>query len=621
MCGISGIVSESEVHQSDIIRMTSSLAHRGPDAQDFYINDNRRVALGHRRLSVIDVSVVANQPMASPDGRFVIVFNGEIYNYRSLRKEISNTNPGITFKTQSDTEVIIHGFAEWGHNLCRKLEGMFALVIYDQLQNQLFICRDRVGKKPLFYHLSNTHFLFGSEIKSLLTHPVIKDKRSINNDAINSFLHIGYIPEPDTIYNAIKKFPAGNYAYLKPGLLLNITPYSNLTEYVAEPRVWKKNDAITELKSTLSRAVEKRLISDVPLGAFLSGGTDSSLVVAMASRLKHEPLKTFSIGFLENKFDESAFARKVSKQLKTDHHEYILAEQEAVNMLENHFDLFDEPFADTSAIPMMLVSKLARKEVTVSLTGDGGDELFLGYGSYDWANLLDGFWLRAIQSPLSFLLRKFGNDRWKRISFLLQHVNPDELRSHIFSQEQYFFTRKEVVGMSAQTLPQFQNLNYQEVIAPYLNAGEKQALFDIQYYLKDDLLVKVDRASMHYGLECRCPFLDADVIALGLSLPYQFKKNGRERKWILKEILREYLPDDLIYRPKQGFSIPLAQWLKHELAYLTERYLSKEMVHDIGIVKYPYVHSLKTAFSNGQNFLYHRLWVLIVAHKWIYEHA
>ncbi len=621
MCGISGIISEKEVYQSDILAMTMALAHRGPDAQDFFLKENARVALGHTRLSIIDISEVANQPMFSPDGRFVIVFNGEIYNYRSLQKELLNINSEIIFKTHSDTEVILHGFMQWGSSLCTKLEGMFALAIYDQELEELFLCRDRVGKKPLYYHLGVENFLFASEIKSLLKHPVMKDSRSVNFDAINSFLHLGYIPEPDTAYRSIRKFPSGHYAYIKKGLMLSITSFCNLNDYVKEPCVWKKSEAIQTLKLSLIKAVEKRLISDVPLGAFLSGGTDSSLIVAMASQIKNEPLKTFNIGFHENVFDESKYARKVSKKLKTDHYEYLLDEKEAVNILERHLDHFDEPFADTSAIPMMLVSQLARKEVTVALTGDGGDELFLGYGSYDWANLLDQLWMQAFQSPLSFILKKFGNDRWKRIAFLLQRVNDDEIRSHIFSQEQYFFTRKEITMMSSKSKPGFESLKYQDPDAKHLNAAEKQALYDIRLYLKDDLLVKVDRASMLYGLECRCPFLDPQVMALALSLPFGLKKNGGERKWILKEILKDYLPADLIYRPKRGFSIPLAHWMKNDLAYLIDRYLNRDIVADIGIVKYHYVHRLKISFSNGDNFLYNRLWVLIVAHKWLYENS
>jgi asparagine synthase (glutamine-hydrolysing) len=257
----------------------------------------------------------------------------------------------------------------------------------------------------------------------------------------------------------------------------------------------------------------------------------------------------------------------------------------------------------------------------VALTGDGGDELFLGYGAYDWANRLDQFWVSLFQSPLSYALKKLGNNRMKRIGFLLEKVHSSEIRSHIFSQEQYFFSKSEVLSMSLKTKSGFERFNYQDPDSTHLNSAEKQALFDIQYYLKDDLMVKVDRASMFYGLECRCPFLDPQVISLAMSLPYEVKKKGQVRKWILKEILREYLPDNLVYRPKWGFSIPLGRWMKNELAYLLDRYLNEEIVEDVGIVRYSHVRNLKNSFSNGDDFLYNRLWVLIVAHKWLDEYA
>ncbi|MEX2231778.1 MAG: asparagine synthase (glutamine-hydrolyzing) [Cyclobacteriaceae bacterium] len=622
MCGISGLISKDQLQRPDIFAMTMALTHRGPDAQDVYFAENATVALGHTRLSVIDLSVMANQPMLSADGRYSIVFNGEIYNYRSLREELIRLNAETKFSTQSDTEVILQGYIQWGSELCARLEGMFAFAIYDQQQNELFLCRDSVGKKPLYYFRNGNLFAFASEIKSLLKHPVISADRSVNYDEIYTFLHIGYIPEPHTAYKSIRKFPSGHYAYVRKDLSIDFISYRNLLEYIKEPVGGNSWNVIKELKSTLMQAVGRRLTSDVPLGAFLSGGTDSSLIVAMASQLKSDSLlKTFSIGFAESQYDESSYARRVARELKSDHCEFMLSENEALSFLEKYFTHFDEPFADTSAIPMMLVSKLARKEVTVALTGDGGDELFLGYGAYDWANRLDQFWVSLFQSPLSYALKKLGNSRLKRIGFLLEKVHSHEIRSHIFSQEQYYFSRSEIVAMSLKMKSGFETLDYQDPGGTHLNSAEKQALFDIQHYLKDDLLVKVDRASMFYGLECRCPFLDPQVIALAMCLPYEVKKKGQVRKWILKEILREYLPDDLVYRPKWGFSIPLGRWMKNELAYLIDQYLNEEIVEGIGIVGYPHVQNLKNSFFSGDDFLYNRLWVLIVAHKWLNDNV
>lgn len=622
MCGIAGIVSEQAFDQLELTSMTMALSHRGPDAQNTFFNDTSTVGLGHTRLSIIDLSCEANQPMISDDGRFVIVFNGEIYNYRSLRRDLEKLDTSLKFQTNSDTEVILHGFAHWGENIAAKLQGMFAFAIYDQRKNKLFFCRDRIGKKPLYYFRDKDRFVFASEIKALVKSPAIKANLSVNYEALYTFLHIGYIPEPHSIYTSIHKFPAGHFAFVEDDFSLHPKAFWNVVNDHSANKQWTDREAKDQLNSVLSNAIQDRLVSDVPLGSFLSGGTDSSLITAIASRLKSDKLKTFSIGFSESKFNEGEYAKRVASYLHTEHHAYTLSESEAVNILEAYLQHFDEPFADTSAIPTMLVSKLARDHVTVALAGDGGDELFLGYGSYDWATRLASGWVKALQSPLSFAFRNSRNDRLKRISFLLEKVKEDQKRSHIFSQEQYLFSRKEIIHkLMLSSKDPFGMLEYNDPISTDLSESEKQALFDIQFYLKDDLLVKVDRASMFYGLECRNPFLDYNVIALAHKLPVHMKKRGKEHKWILKEMLKEYLPDDLIYRPKWGFSIPLAKWMKNELAYMIEKYLSRESVEEIGIVKYPYIHELKNAFAKGDNFLYNRLWVLIVAHKWLYENT
>ena len=621
MCGVAGLMAKDRIQRNDILGMTSALVHRGPDASDVFLNPQETVALGHTRLSVIDLSASANQPMISHDGRYTIVFNGEIYNYTILRKQILDLNKKVEFLTHSDTEVILQGYIQWGSSLCARLEGMFAFAIYDAQRDELFLCRDSLGKKPLYYFENASLFAFASEIKSLIRHPVIKQSK-VDYDAIYTFLHIGYVAEPQTAYASIRKFPSAHFAYLRMGQSISFTPYRNPLDGLLERNTRKFENPVATLKSALLDAVGRRLISDVPLGAFLSGGTDSSLVVAMATALRPDTsLKTFSIGFSKSQFDELTYARRVAQILNTNHSEYILTENEAIGLLEKYLSHFDEPFADTSSIPMMLISRLAKREVTVALTGDGGDELFLGYGAYDWANRLDKHWVALFQTPLAYTLKRLGNNRLKRIGSLFEKVIATEKRSHIFSQEHYFFTRDEIKSMAILSKAGFQSLRYKDPELPNLNGAEKQAIYDIQRYLKDDLLVKVDRASMYYGLECRCPFLDPAVVRLALAFPYQLKRRGNERKWILKELLKEYLPQELIYRRKWGFGIPLVNWLKKDLAYLIDRYLNKVMVNDVGIVKYEQVESLKRAFRNGDDFLYNRLWVLIVAHKWLHENA
>lgn len=622
MCGVAGLMSMDKIDTKDVLAMTYCLAHRGPDAQNILLNSDATVALGHTRLSVIDLSSRSNQPMSSVDGRYSIVFNGEIYNYKIIRERLLVLNNQLKFLTHSDTEVILQGYIQWGSNVCGMLEGMFAFVIFDAHRQELFICRDRVGKKPLYYFHSRSLFAFASEVKSLLKHPIIQKRKEVNYDAIYTFLHTGYIPEPQTGYTSISKFPAGHFAYLKGDLSLKIVSYKRIPSDVTDVGVGKRKNPILAIKSALTEAIGKRMVSDVPLGAFLSGGTDSSLIVALAAQQRPESvLKTFSVGFTDSQFDETHYARRVAQILKTEHHEYMLDEKEAVEILEEHLTHFDEPFADTSFIPMMQVCRLAKKDITVALTGDGGDELFLGYGAYDWAKRLDQFWATLFQSPAAYTLRKLGTSRLKRIGLLLEKVERDEVRSHIFSQEQYFFSRSEIKSMAINPSPAFTSLRYKDPMHLHLNASEKQALYDVQFYLKDDLLVKVDRASMLYGLECRCPFLDPKVIDLALSLPYRLKNKDGERKWILKEILKEYLPESLVYRRKWGFSIPLLRWMRNDLSYLGDRFLSESMVNDIGIVDGRYVRKLRSSFANGDDFLYNRIWVLIVAHKWLYENG
>jgi asparagine synthase (glutamine-hydrolysing) len=619
MCGVAGIVSDVRVDPAWIDVMTSCLSHRGPDAHGIYFSKEGNVALGHTRLSIIDLSADANQPMYSADNRYIIVFNGEIYNYKILSAELCAKFPELRFRTGSDTEIILEGFARLGHRIFEKLDGMFALAIYDQQEKRLTLCRDKIGKKPLFYYHANGQFIFSSEIKSLLKLPPLHVNRKVNPSALYTFLHLGYIPEPDTAYLAIKKFPAASYGVVENNHL-NILPFWNIVDHALAKKDWTEKGAISALRNAVTNAVEKRLISDVPVGAFLSGGTDSSLVVAVASKLKQDRLKTFTIGFKESKFDETTYAREVATHLNTDHQTYILHESEALGILETYIRHFDEPFADTSAIPSMLVAKLAKKEVSVALTGDGGDEFFLGYGAYDWAHRLQNPVVKLFGQPASLLMKTFGNNRVKRISHMFEYAHARGQRSHIFSQEQYFFSQHEI---SHKLAPKFhsQLFTYNDPPGDALSEAERQALFDVQYYLKDDLLVKVDRASMYSGLECRCPLLDVNVVELALSFKSSLKKKDGERKWMLKQLLREYLPGSLVDRPKWGFSVPLERWLRGELKYLIDQYLAEDVIQSVGMVEYAYVKKIKDAFLRGENYLYNRLWVLIALHKWLTENA
>lgn len=619
MCGIAGVVSSQPLLKEGVVSMKDIMKHRGPDADDVFFNANNTVALSHVRLSIIDLNAEANQPFHSSNGRYVAVFNGEIYNFQRVKK-ILREGHGVTFKTNSDTEVIVEGFAVLGTGIVEKLHGMFALCIYDKQEDAVYLFRDRMGKKPLFYFLSDSIFAFASEIKSLLQYPAIKNQARLNRKVITSFLHLGYIPEPDTIYTSIHKFPAGHWGILRKNLKLKTQPYWKVADIQTTSKIASAEEAKMKLKVLLQYAVQDRLISDVPVGAFLSGGTDSSLVTALAAKEISLPLKTFSIGFQESKFNESHYASAVSKVLKTDHTQYTLSEREAIEILETYLRHFDEPFADTSAIPTMLVSKLARQHVKVVLTGDGGDESFLGYGAYTWADRLENPVWKSLRKPLGYLFHASGQNRLQRVAELLRDVKYGGIRSHIFSQEQYFFSQQEIAEDLLIDKSDFYPFVYTDPVDTKKSTpAELQALFDLQFYLKDDLLVKVDRASMYYALECRCPLLDHTIVEFSATLDNSLKVLNGKSKWILKELLSEYLPEDLVHRPKWGFSVPLAAWLKGELRYLIDRYLSNETIRKAGFFKTEPVQKMVNEFLNGKDYLYNRLWVLIVLHKWLDE--
>lgn len=618
MCGISGIFSNDGVEHDIIQAMVGALAHRGPDAVGTYISPNGNVALGHNRLSVLDLSAAANQPMTIDDGRYTIVYNGEIYNFQEVRLKLETLRPDFIFTTSSDTEVILYAFRYWGEGMLQHLKGMFALAIWDQTEQALFMCRDSVGKKPLFYYRDAENLIFSSEIKALLKHPTVAKQQQFNIKAISHFLHLGYIPEPDTIFTSIHKFPAGSWAVFRKNEKLELKRFWNIKDDFSETTQRNPLQAVEEFDRILTNAVEKRLIGDVPIGIFLSGGTDSSLVAAMASKKLGSSLKTFSIGFAESKFDERQYAASVAKHLKADHHDFLLSEAEAVNMVDTYIHHFDEPFADTSAIPTMLVSKMARESVTVALTGDGGDELFQGYGAYVWADRLARIPWKLAKPILHTAMANFGSSRVKRVSGLFAEVE-GSIQSHIFSQEQYFFSQHEIHHRLLCNPDEFRLFEYSESNIDRLTAAEEQALFDFNYYLKDDLLVKVDRASMYYGLECRCPFLDKDVIKFSASLDDSLKRRDGISKWLPKKVLEKYLPYDLVHRPKWGFGIPLPTWLKQDLKYLLDDFLSDSCIREIGLFKVEYVGELRNKFMTGSDYLFNRLWVIIIVHKWMKE--
>lgn len=603
MCGITGYIS-TEITPQELQDSVQSIAHRGPDNQSVFVLGN--VGLGHTRLSILDLSDNANQPMTSHCGRYVMVYNGEIYNFKEIARKYN-----IKTRTASDSEVILELFEKIGVEFVNELNGMFAIAIYDKQEKQLFLFRDRIGIKPLFYFFDGENFAFASEIKALLKFKLIRKKLKNKTSVIATFFQLGYIPEPHTFFENIFKFPAGNYGVFEKKHL-EIKDYWNVEKKITANTINNYKEAKKQLNNLIIESVKRRMISDVPLGTFLSGGIDSSLVTTVAQSLSSKPVKTFSIGFKESKFNESVYAKKVADHLKTDHHEFIVSEKEVLPLVDDFFNAYDEPFADPSGFPTMLVSKLAKTYVTVALSGDGGDELFHGYGAYRWAKRLNNPFVKMLRKPIGYGFSKLSN-RYKRASELFLYKNENHIRTHIFSQEQYFFSVNELKNLLIGNIDELfdKEINVVRSLTP----SEKQSIFDLQNYLKDDLLTKVDRASMHTALEVRVPLLDHQIVEFALNLNPEMKINGKEQKYLLKQVLYDYLPKTLFERPKWGFSIPLEKWLRTDLKYLLDKYTSKAMIETFGIVDFNEVQKLKEKYLSGVDYLYNRLWLIIVLHK------
>lgn len=614
MCGIGGIYGQLNLDRETALqKMSTVLRHRGPDAEGRFLDDT--CGLFHRRLSIIDPSESANQPFFSKDKRYCIVFNGEIYNYRELKARLNED-----FVTTSDTEVVLSAFRQWGPECLNELSGMFAFAVYDTVAKDIFLCRDRLGIKPLYYSFSNGLLCFSSELKGLMASGLFPEKPAVDTAAIQAFLHLGYIPDPATIYQGIRKLPPATWMKVsRQGM--QITRWWEAESFARYNSPATETEAEVQLRNLLEQSVRKHMISDVPFGVFLSGGVDSSLVAAIARNQSVEPLTSFTIGFEDPRRDESRHAEAVARHLGTRHHCFRFTWQDAIAKVTEGMDMFDEPFADSSFLPVMLISDKAATQVKMVLTGEGGDELFYGYGAYAWAQRLGKPGTRQLWHQIRPFLTLLGS-RGKRVSQLLEPANPGFQRAHLFSQEQYLFSQAEINTL---LLPQFlpEYIPADSLFKPVANASpaDQQALFDLLYYLPGDLLTKVDRASMHYSLECRVPLLDPGLVEFALSLPLQFKYSEKTWKRLLKKSLYHYLPPELFDRPKQGFSIPLSSWLKQELRYLSDTLLSGETLRQTGILNLNFVNRLKKDFYlQNQTYLYNRIWLLIVLQHWLISH-
>ncbi|APB34185.1 asparagine synthase (glutamine-hydrolyzing) [Gloeomargarita lithophora Alchichica-D10] len=584
MCGIAGLWLQERGRDltADVQQMTASLTHRGPDDGGVWVEESDEslgLGLGHRRLAILDLSPQGAQPMVSPTG-LVLVFNGEIYNFTALRQELAAQ--GWQFRGNSDTEVLLAGIEYWGLVAClQQCRGMFALALWHPQEQCLYLARDRMGEKPLYYGWTGAGFVFASELKALRCSPHWSG--GINPHALHLLLNYGYIPSPHSIYQNIYKLPAGTWLKIShPQEFNQPQSYWSLPEIITQSKPWNlpPQDTMQLLENTLTQTIGEQMVADVPLGAFLSGGVDSSLIVALMQKQSNQPIKTFTIGFTESAYNEAPWAQQVAHHLGTEHTELITTPELAMAMIPKLPYIYDEPFADNSQIPTFLVAEMTRQSVTVSLSGDGGDELFGGYRQYVYGRRI---WRAMACLPL-FLRQKIAHllqkipppwvnqlfttpyyspaDNLARLAAVLSEPHPALVYQHLSHRWLTAPLQADFITNLSKTPPTI----FQKLAADCNVPIDELSTFmlaDCLMELPDDILVKVDRATMAVGLESRAPYLDQNVVELAWKLPLNYKIHQGKTKWILRQILYQYVPQHLIERPKQGFALPLGEWLRH----------------------------------------------------------
>lgn len=641
MCGIAGAAwtAGSPPLERDVLqRMTTVLSHRGPDDAGYYFSSDKSTspdlassrpgaALGHRRLSIIDLAG-GHQPLSNEDGTIWIAFNGEIYNYRELEREL--TQRGHRFRTSSDTEAIVHLYEERGPDCVIALRGMFALAIWDNRQKSLLLARDRLGKKPLLYRHETNRLLFASELKALLEVPGVP--RELDPRALDEYLTYQYVPHPHCILKGFSKLPPGHWAVYRDGRL-EVQRYWRLDDAARPPANDERRDVSASsrsevLRETLTEAVRLRLRSDVPLGAFLSGGIDSTIIAGLMQQLSDRPVQTFSIGFPVQQFDERSYARLAAEHLKTEHHEHVV-EPAALDILPKLIWHYDEPFADSSAIPTLYLSEMTRKNVTVALSGDGGDELFAGYDRYRAVRLgerfdrLPRFLRRAITAPVwqRFPASVQQKSKRRRLKRLLSALSESPERRYlkwisIFddARRQSLYTNDFRRRLGDADAARFLLDAYQ--VCPDRDFVTRTTFADVLTYLPCDILNKVDIASMAFGLEVRCPFLDQDVVNFAAALPIDCKLRGSRGKRILIETFADLLPPAIQHRKKMGFGVPLDHWFRHELRPLLQEVLLDPASLARGLIRPEAVRQLVDEHVTSQWDHSYRLWSLLVLELW-----
>lgn len=677
MCGISGLLSES-IRSDDVLQqlvgdMASKIEHRGPDDSDVWASSSEGVAFGHRRLSIIDLSPAGRQPMLSRSGRFVIAFNGEIYNHLELRKELEERHSfgkeGMKWRGHSDTETLLAAFESWGiEDTLNKTIGMFAIALWDSEKSMLYLIRDRYGEKPLYYGWvgvgKDRAFIFGSELKALSAFPGFDNK--VCRKALSQYMRFAYVPAPRSIYKNIYKLEAGSILTVngsdcfsapsgplspsKSHGSLSLIRWWSLSDVVknsARNKIYSENDAINSVEKSISESVRLQSLADVPLGAFLSGGVDSSAIVALMQEQASRPIKTFTVGFEDTGYDESTYASAVAKHIGTDHTEVLVSETEVQSVIPLLPTMYDEPFADTSQIPTYLVCNAAKKHVTVALSGDAGDELFGGYNRYFWGPRI---WAKLAQLPyplrqaLGAAIRALPKAGWdsitKQINFLLPGAsvivqagdkahklaeslhgahNLDDLYRNLISewQDPAKVVRNDNNDLMIDSPSVPSEVFLENIFSDEVNNPLSMMYKDSMTYLPDDILCKVDRAAMSTSLETRVPFLDYRLTELAWRLPLSMKIRDGKGKWILRQVLYKYVPQELVDRPKAGFTIPLAHWLRGPLRTWAESLLDESRLREEGYFYPTPIRKKWAEHLKGRHDHTSSLWTVLMFQDWL----
>ncbi|MDB9872652.1 asparagine synthase (glutamine-hydrolyzing) [Alphaproteobacteria bacterium] len=637
MCGIAGFFGQVQSPKKCLTMMANTIIHRGPDFQNIWFDKNLGIGLAHTRLAILDLSQAGNQPMQSENSKFTIVFNGEIYNHQELRKELEllgNKN----WKSRSDTETLLVSFEEWGiETTLKKTKGMFAIAIWDNHNRTLSLARDRIGEKPLYYGWVNHQFVFASELKAMKKFPGFCNQ--INREALALFLQFNSIPAPHSIYENIFKLNPGCIVTLNghTGLLSESVYWSTLEVYKeGKNNVFNGSpqEAVNTLETILLESISLQSQADVPLGVFLSGGVDSSVIAALMQSQSSRKINSFSIGFEDKKFNEAEYARAVSGHLKTDHYDMYVTENDALSVIEHLPQIYDEPFADSSQIPTYLVSKIAKQKVSVALAGDGGDELFGGYNRY---NVTANWWSKISKLPLplrnllSYSIELISPNIWNTtLKFLLNNDAPEGNIGDKLHKGARVLTANSIEELYTRLTSNIDIKDNWLVKNNYLteniikssdfkdiNSIEIMMIRDLIGYLPTDILTKVDRAAMALSLETREPFLDPNVLKFSASLPLNFKIRNGVSKWVLREVLYRYVPKELIERPKMGFGIPLAAWLRGPLREWAENLLDRKRLKEEGFFNEPLVTKKWQEHLSKKRNWHSQLWNVLMFQAWL----